>query len=433
MSRSLNQSGTLQKVADAATLAATYQPSATLDTTNAANINTPASATATALNATYANRSGLSFSQYGYQQVPVSASPPTVTVTNDTTVTTMTNVVTLPGVSYTSIMPNDYKKFTALGAGEIPATIGGSGSLSGFQAGWIPGSAGSNRTQAVTLDFLFDGVEFELGLHQASTSYRLRVDGQYLTKYPQTLGGTQNAYGNVKVTFPAAAVRHISVELYASSQVWTGLWMHKTDTMLPTSKPARRLVIVGDSYGGGAYSSAIGTFVNYLGQGLGFTDTVNGCVGSTGWLANGTSTNLATRLQTDVIDQKPTDVIITLGYNDTAFTPTQITAQVTGVLASIRAGLPKLRTLTVTGPLFPGNKITLYTPIHGAIKAGSAAADVFVDTLGVPIFTGTGNTGALQNDGNGDLYIGPDATHPTDPGSLWLGYTLAQRIAAAFQ
>lgn len=92
MSRSLNQSGTLQTIADAAALsaavapkldatvaaatyatpanittavapklnttdaAATYQPSATLDTTNATNINTPSSATATSLNATYGRR-----------------------------------------------------------------------------------------------------------------------------------------------------------------------------------------------------------------------------------------------------------------------------------------------------------------------------------------------------------------------------------------
>lgn len=473
------------------------------DTAIATAIQGIGTLTAAALNAAYGRRGGTVFSQYAYSPVPLAAVSPTVTVTNDSNaVTTMTNAPGINGVSYTSIDPKG-PLFTALGVGEIAATSGGAGAYATTAASWTSGMS-AGYPLVVVFDFLFDGLEFEMCLHQGSAQYRIKVDGSYLTAFPQDLGGTSNAYGNIKVTFTTATVRHITVEFVGSPGQWLGLWKHPTDTILPTGKPARRLLVIGDSYGGGnAYSSAIGTFVNYLGQGLGFFDIVNSCIGSTGWLANGSYTNIATRLQTDVIAQKPTDIIITLGHNDTAFTPAQITTQVQSVISSIRTGLPNLRSLTVTGPLFTGAQVTLYTPINTAISAGSGAADAFIDTITVPIFTGTGKTGSRpvtdaattassttvtsataafstadvgvlvtgagipslatissvtnattailsaaatatatgvaltitnqKNDGNGDKYIGVDGTHPTDPGAAWLGYTLAQRIAAAYK
>jgi lysophospholipase L1-like esterase len=166
-----------------------------------------------------------------------------------------------------------------------------------------------------------------------------------------------------------------------------------------------------------------------MAQSLGFQDFVNAGVGSTGWLANGSYTNIGTRLATDVIAHKPTDVIFTLGHNDTGFTNAAITTQVQTVLARTRAALPNLINLIVTGPLFANGTPGVYTAMNAAIQAGCVASGVtFIDTVANPIFTGTGYAGAPTGVGNADLYIAADSTHPNDGGSTWLGHQLAQRI-----
>lgn len=325
--------------------------------------------------------------------VPVMSSPPVVTITNDTNSTTMANTKPLPGVSYTSIDPTDTTQFTPLGVGQIVAAKGGSGANANYAASWHNGIS-TGYPNVVVYDFIFDGSTFEFDMHENSgAQFHIMVDGQFVTQYPQTVGGTANNYASIKVAFGSAQTRHISIYMTSTNEVTLGMWRDKTNAFLPTPLPTRRLMIVGDSYEGGASSSPIGTFGKYLGLALGFTDIVNSGVGSTGWLANGSYTNLATRLQTDVIAQKPTDIVITMGHNDAGFTAAQITQQVQAVLAQIRTGLPNLRTLTVTGPLCAGSQVGTYGTINSAIRSGCQQADRFIDTITVPIFTGTGKTG----------------------------------------
>jgi lysophospholipase L1-like esterase len=45
--------------------------------------------------------------------------------------------------------------------------------------------------------------------------------------------------------------------------------------------------------------------------------------------------------------------------------------------------------------------------------------------------TGTGNVGAPKGDGNGDLYVSADGTHPTPAGNVYLGQLLATNLRAA--
>jgi lysophospholipase L1-like esterase len=408
---------------------------------NAANLNklavvddvsTAGTPTGDALRAAYGSTSDVRALRF-QGLPPVMASPPTVTVTNDTApATTLTGpVLTQPGTSYTSIVCDDLTKYTPLGVGVATPVRGtGSGAIT-FGVGW-PIGAGI-MPESLTIEFLFDGAAFELALRQFSgVQYRLLVDGQYVTRLPQTLGGTGNAFGNVKVEFATRAVRHIAVELTGTGTLFLGAWFGVNDTMRAVRPATRRLAVVGDSYAAGAYSSATGSFPTYLARALGFRDWINAGAGSTGWLANGGGTNIGTRLTTDVTRHNPTDVVFALGHNDTSFTNAQITAQVQTVLAATRSALPNLRSLSVVGPLFAGSNPGVYTAMGAAIQAGCAASGAtYVDTVSNPIFTGTGHVGATTGTGNSDLYIGADSTHPTDTGSVWLGTTLAHAVASA--
>ncbi|TFC20057.1 SGNH/GDSL hydrolase family protein [Cryobacterium algoritolerans] len=391
------------------------------------DITNPASPAAILQSATYAARTALLPSI----TPRLMASPPTVLVTNDTSGgTTVPTPKTLPGQSYTSILANDLTAYLPLGVGSTPPTPGSS-TLGPYTAVWSPSSAGS--PQIVRPSFLFDGTIFSLTLRQfASNQFRIMVDGEYVTQYPVTLGGVSNSYSEVKATFATRAVRRITVELCGTNDLFLGINFQVNDTVRALAAPKRRLVAVGDSYFGGGGTPPLGTCVSYMAQALGFQDFVNAGVGSTGWLAAGSYTNIAARLQTDVIAHNPTDVIIALGHNDTGFTNAAITAQVQAVLASIRAALPNLRSLVVTGPLFAGATPGVYAAMSTAIAAGCVASGAtFVDTVPVPIFTGQGRVGATTGIGNSDLYITSDGTHPNDAGSAWLGASLARNIAAA--
>jgi lysophospholipase L1-like esterase len=47
--------------------------------------------------------------------------------------------------------------------------------------------------------------------------------------------------------------------------------------------------------------------------------------------------------------------------------------------------------------------------------------------------TGTGTVAHPKGDGNGDLYVSADGTHPTEAGSVYLGTRLAETIKAAIE
>lgn len=389
--------------------------------------------TRTALSATIATRapSRAEVADHQFRGIPkVTSLPPTVTVTNNTApATTMTAVRSLPGQSYTSIVCDDLTKYRPLGVGSGATRRGASG-VQAFACDWL---MGTYNPQSPRLEFLFDGPEIEFGVRQfTGAQYHLMVDGEYVTRYPQSLAGTAGDWGNIKVTFGSRAPRRIVLEMYNAGGPWfLGAWMGVNDTMRATAAPTRRLAVMGDSYAGGAYSSPIGTFVTSMSQTLGFRDFINAGAGSTGWLATGGKAKAGDRLAADVLNHAPTDVVLALGHNDTSFTNTSIAAEVTATLTTIRATLPDLRSLVVVGPLFAGSTPGVYTAMNDAMQAASAQADAFIDTVDSPIFTGTGRVGATTGDGNGDLYIGADGAHPTDAGNEWLGHALGQAILDA--
>lgn len=362
----------------------------------------------------------------------LTASPPTITVTNNTAgAGSVSTPKTLPGQSYTSILCDDLRSFLPLGVGNVQPARGGNGSLAPYTARWAPSAAGI--PQIVRPAFTFDGSVFSFTVRQmVNVQYRLIVDGEYVTRFPVSVGGTAGNYAEVKVVFASRAVRKIIIELCGTDDLFLGVTYQVNDSMQAIAPPKRRLLLASDSYGGGAYSGPIGSFGAYMANALGFLDFVNASAGSTGWLADGSYANIKSRLSASVIAQTPTDLIFALGHNDTAYSNAAIADQVKSVLYDVRTFLPYLQTLHVVGPIFAGSSPGVYAAMADAIRSGcQESGAVYVDTVANPIFTGSGRVGATTGAGNSDLYIGADGTHPTDAGSEWLGYQLAQRIRAA--
>lgn len=357
----------------------------------------------------------------------IMTSPPTVTVTNGTgpATTIAGSVLNLPGQSYTSILCDDLTKYTPLGAGSAPPVRGTTAGPSQFGCGWQPTAYGP---QSLRLDFIFDGPVIEFCVRQlAGAQFRIMIDGEYLTRYPVTLGGAQNTWGNVKIDFGSRAVRRITFETNVT--LFLGCWFGINDTMRAVPKPSGRLLVVGDSYAGGsAASTSVGSWATVAGLMLGFRDIVNAGAGSTGWVATGGGANALERLASDIIAPAPTDIIFGLGHNDFAASASALTAQVATVLRATRAGLPNLRTIHVLSAFNFGTQLTA---INNAIAAGCAAAgEKYVDIATNPVWTGTGSVSSPAGSGQADLYNG-DGTHPTDQGAVWLGQAVAMAVADA--
>lgn len=71
--------------------------------------------------------------------------------------------------------------------------------------------------------------------------------------------------------------------------------------------------------------------------------------------------------------------------------------------------------------------------VEAAFWAGSSPAQAFPEVRQVSaVFTGTGKAGAPAGDGNRDLYISADGTHPTNQGSEALGDALAACLRGGF-
>ncbi|KDP85184.1 hypothetical protein CF70_015095 [Cupriavidus sp. SK-3] len=81
----------------------------------------------------------------------------------------------------------------------------------------------------------------------------------------------------------------------------------------------------------------------------------------------------------------------------------------------------------VLGPWSPGSP---RTDQRDAIKAavGTRANFYFIDNVAQQWQTGTGNVADPKRDGNGDLYVSDDGTHPSAAGHIYLAGKVADAV-----
>jgi len=204
--------------------------------------------------------------------------------------------------------------------------------------------------------------------------------------------------------------------------------------------PGFQLAIVGDSFIEGGFTSAAGaigpgapagefeqiTGLDVWRLGVGGTGYVSdGGLGSAGpYAAPGRIAKLAAMPDMDA-------VVVFGGGNDGEADEATLVAAANATWTAVKAAQPTAP-LIVVG-IQCGLPNSTLDALNAALKtAAEAHADVlaFVDLRGDSFITGTGNVGAPVGDGNADVFINADSSHPSDVGSRWWGENLARLLGA---
>ena len=320
--------------------------------------------------------------------------------------------------------------------------------------------------------FEFDGPAFEVLFAGNAVSAVLLADGQYAAPgyiRNELRSGVQGAALDnfntyVRFDFGSAARRKLS--LYAYSTLGPSAFaIGANDSIRPWDRSAEpTMTVQADSYGA-AYSSSwafSGIFYEAAVR-MGITNVDVDAVGGTGFAPNNVSTRPADsftgRLAT--MTRHPCDLFLTCGsINDNnwlALPPYATGAEARAGFDStvqryyreLRAALPDA-VLAAVGPwqpnenFYPQSGRDKVDTIRAALQA-VAGPWVFMDNLRGGWLTssgasgpatggwqtGTGNVANPRGDGNGDLYVAGDGTHPSQAGCSYLGERIAAHLRAA--
>ena len=276
--------------------------------------------------------------------------------------------------------------------------------------------------------FFFYGDKFECRYKDVSSAIVIYVDGKRNASDIVTATNT-GAIKYFSVTFPDSKLRRIDIGCY-NARIGA-IFTDDTDTVSPSLNP-KKILVAGDSFteGTGATAQGMG-FATRLSELSGNFNLVVSGSGGTGYVAtNNGRPNLETRAQTDIVDQSPDIVIIAMGINDSL----DITSAVTNTVDTIQTGLPDATIVLVgswTAGEATGQMITNTAIIESVANSkgvyfinptGTANADGWI--------TGTGDDGAPIGDGNADIFVSSDGTHPNDAGHLYLAQRLATELAS---
>ena len=280
------------------------------------------------------------------------------------------------------------------------------------------------------VDFDTDAREFQVFLLGTQAQYRVKVDGQYVQLGLQEGPPADGEFYWLKITFSEARRRSITLELNAA---FGGLVIGENDHLYRPVKPlGLKCVILGDSFSEGAIC-----WSRRLANLMGWDVWISG-VGGTGYINSGTPgrVKFIDRVNSDVIAHHPDIVIVAGGIND-GFYPAEIGAAAGSLYDTILTNLPSSK-LIVVGNWWPrGNPPQAVLDVRDALKNAALSRGVdFIDPIvatnasqiNAGWITGTGNTGQSRGDGNADLYIGPDTTHPTDLGHQYLAACVAEHL-----
>ena len=360
-------------------------------------------------------------------------------------------------------------QWTPFDAGFIPTEPGGG---SWYRAVTYQHRHASTQCQALAaFHFQFDGAALELLFAGRDVQLVCIADGEYQT--PQFIartlqGGVEGellAYDTfTRLDFGSVARRRLSV--YTQSSLGLRAFAHAGDARVRawdrSSEPV--MSVMADSYGAAASRAwPTAAIFHEAGAALGIAQVDVDAIGGTGYASNSVfplpGDTFVGRLPG--MAALPADLFLVAGgINDNisqALPPyasaqqalAAFTAAVGQYYRDLRAALPGA-VIAALGPWQPNEQ---YLPevalqkldIVRAALAATAGPWVLVDNLrggwlasnGAtgpatgPWQTGTGNSGAPHGDGNGDVYVGPDGTHPTAAGASYLAGRIADALRAA--
>lgn len=358
---------------------------------------------------------------------------------------TVANINTVPS-PYTHIYTVANKSSFFFGGG-TPVL-----NANGYQLGWqniqtvlnqpIPtSSAGSG---GAILEFMTDAPVMYIANTGNGQSIVVYVDGTivslvaYVTAYPIS----SNRY--LLIDFSGSGgrkPRRIRLEMIGSATFGSGGFgttgigvavSPKDSIWPPDTSDNIRAVFVGDSYGG-VYDFFPGrTFAGQVSKLLGWNDCWSDYYGGSGYQSNlGGGLNFLNRIS-GVTNNNPDVVVYVGGLNDSSIGEQ---AQALKCYQTVRTALPNTPIFVVGVPT-PSN--AQVTPQIATENALAAAVTQFADplTFFIPVstdpngrwFTGSGTVSAPSGNGNNDVYISVDGTHPTPNGITYYSAKIANAI-----
>jgi lysophospholipase L1-like esterase len=232
----------------------------------------------------------------------------------------------------------------------------------------------------------FSGRKLGLVIWSRGGSWRVKVDGRYVSSVPQSVG-SNSAFHTLWLHFDTARPRTISYELAGGAWI-AGL---AADSAEPASLPApaqhaRPTVYwIGDSYSAGTGSTHPGftDLVHVVKDRLGLTDLTIDALGGTGYVkTNGIAkfpsfeTRAAQTLRTGRVH--PDVVVVAGSINDAGVSMVQARAAAARVIASIHKGSPKAKIVMASfTPAYPVPKAMLPSLRGVASAARSAGVSYF--------------------------------------------------------
>lgn len=286
-------------------------------------------------------------------------------------------------------------------------------------------NTGQNLTTAYTVSFFVYGDSFEFKYKENNALVEVYIDGKStgINNIPST-GSIR--YG--KVVFGSTGLYRIDMRVW--NYYLGGFNLEATGTMYPTN-PNGKVIVVGDSYteGSGASNALLG-YVHHMNWMFGTFNIWASGAGGTGYCnpnSAGGRVTFGERLQSDVIDNSPDTLINAGGLNDLSYSVEEFQQAVDQYYSELVAKLPKTK-IVILSPFYPRESTTPLA-FRDVLRAKAVEIGaIFIDLLGDGTdgyFTGSGNVNAQVGDGNADLFISSDGTHPSDAGHLYLAHRLA--------
>ncbi len=338
-------------------------------------------------------------------------------------------------------------------------------------------AASSGNSIPAALHFIFTGQAFEVLFAGRYPQITLIADGEYCSSQyiettlangvPGTLLTEYNTF--TKFDFGTSATRRISMYGFGTLPA-CALAIGPQDTIVPWDRSAEpSMCAMTDSYGqGSSVNWAIGGAFWVAASLLGIPHIDLNAMGGTGYAPNGTNSwtllegnTFGSRIPDSVSDSP--DLFLTGGginddynypipglYATAAAATAGFEQAVKSYYQSLRTALPN-SVIAALGPWAPVQSMPTNPVAQGKLNAIRQALQsitgpwVCIDNLNGgwlnssgangeqtgPWQTGTGNVANPQGNGNGDLYVSADGTHPTVAGNMYLGRMLASNLAAA--
>jgi hypothetical protein len=254
---------------------------------------------------------------------------------------------------------------------------------------------------------------------QGVPKLQIKVDGEYIQAAAWDVPNT-SAYTWYVIPFPDRKARTVTALLFGDTCMFAGFTV-PTNAAVHDMPYQRRDLLLGDSYVWGDSLKVPGdTLAIQFAEKIGSLNVWPSGVGGSGILtpAPGGAPAAVGRLDADVVPfMRAGDRLwVAMGTNDWGSGKSSTTAQgIRSLIRTIRQKLPGI-TLKVLTPWRPRSGANANNAFDDEFKAAVQAEGVeCVDVR--RLFTGTGRVGATANNGNSDVCINTDNTHPTQIGA----------------